>query len=72
MTVNFKLLCDMDGNPDILIHPVKIFNSYKNVGEFVSELTKIANDLMKEHSVCYCVKCTANYKNASFSLIANA
>jgi len=72
MTVNFKLLCDMDGQPDVLNYPVTFENAYGSISEFAHHLGKIANEILKEHTVCYCVKCSTKYQNGEISVIANA
>ncbi len=72
MTVNFKLLCDMDGQPDVLNYPVIFEDAYGSVSEFSYHLEKIAFELMKENTVCYCVKCSTKFKDNIINLIANA
>lgn len=72
MKVDFKLLCDFDGEPDILVYPITLLDTYKSAKHLTNHLEKIASEILKEHTVCYSVKCSVDYHGEKLSLMAYA
>lgn len=72
MKVNFQLLCDMNGESEIINYPITMITTYDSVNLFIKHLENIATEILKEHTVVYSLKCNTNFRGKDVCLIAKA